>query len=161
MYNRIANEQSTDSRTIDLPNGGTTVIVGNIIEQGPSSANSNLLGYGLEGLSNPAPHKIWICNNTFINKKSTGSFIHTQSGTDTLFVKNNILAGAKTGGLFLGSAAVVDSSNNLVSNNIADFGFVDAAKYNYQLITTSIAKDAGIEVNKSVNGYDLQTQMDV
>lgn len=156
LYNRIANEQSTDSRTIDLPNGGTTVIVGNIIEQGPNSANSNLLGYGLEGLSNPAPHKIWICNNTFINKKSTGSFIHTQSGTDTLFVKNNILAGAKTGGLFLGSAAVVDSSNNLVSNNIADFGFVDATKYNYQLLTTSIAKDAGIEVNKSVNGYDLQ-----
>ena len=156
LYNRIANEQSVDSRSIDLPNGGTTVIVGNIIEQGPNSANNNLLGYGLEGLSNPAPHNLWICNNTFVNKKTTGSFIQVASGTDTLFVKNNILAGAKTGGLIIGAPAVLDSSNNVIHNQVNAIGFVDAAHYNYHLTAGSAAIDAGVSVNAVIRGYALQ-----
>jgi hypothetical protein len=156
LYNRISNEQSVDSRTIDLPNGGTSVIVGNIIEQGPNSANSNLLGYGLEGLSNPAPHNLWICNNTFINKKTTGSFINIATGTDTLFLKNNILAGAKTGGLILGAAIVLDSSYNIVDNNIAPLGFINANQYDYHLLPNSPAVNAGIPINKTIYGYALQ-----
>ena len=30
LYNRISNENTVDSRTIDLPNGGTSIIMGNI-----------------------------------------------------------------------------------------------------------------------------------
>lgn len=156
LYNRIANEQSVDSRTIDLPNGGTTVVVGNIIEQGPNSANSNLLGYGLEGLSNPGPHNVWICNNTFVNKKTTGSFIQVATGTDTLFVKNNILAGAKTGGLIIGAPTVLDSSHNVIHNQVSAIGFVDAAHYNYHLTANSPAVDAGVSVPAVVRGYALQ-----
>ena len=156
LYNRIANEQSVDSRTIDLPNGGTSVIVGNIIEQGPNSANSNLLGYGLEGLTNAAPHNLWVCNNTFINKKTTGSFVQIAAGTDTLFLKNNILAGAKTGGLIIGTATVLDSSHNIVNNNIAPLGFVDATQYDYHLTAGSPAVNAGIAISKTVKGYALQ-----
>ncbi|HOY04945.1 MAG TPA: T9SS type A sorting domain-containing protein, partial [Saprospiraceae bacterium] len=155
LYNRISNEQSEDSRTIDLPNGGTSVLVGNIIEQGPNSANSNLLGYGLEGLSNAVPHNLWICNNTFINKKTTGSFINIAAGTDTLFLKNNILAGAKTGGLIIGTATVLDSSHNIVNNNIAPLGFADAALYDYHLEAGSPAIDAGIAISKNIRGYAL------
>jgi len=156
LYNRIANEDSEDSRTIDLPNGGTSVIVGNIIEQGPSSANSNLLGYGLEGLSNPAPHALYCTSNTFINKKTTGSFIQVANGTDSLFVKNNIFAGAKTGGLFIGTPAVLDSSNNEINNSIAAIGFVDAPAYDYHLQPSSVVIDAGISISKIIHGYSLQ-----
>ena len=156
LYNRISNEQTVDSRTIDLPNGGTALIVGNIIEQGPNSANSNLLGYGLEGLTNAARHNLWISGNTFVNKKTTGSFINIAGGTDTLFVKNNILAGAKTGGLILGTAMVLDSSNNLVDNSVAAIGFVSASNYNYHLLPASAAVNAGIAINKNINGYALQ-----
>jgi hypothetical protein len=155
LYNRIANESSVDSRTIDLPNGGTSVILGNIIEQGPNSANSNLLGYGLEGLSNPAPHALYCTSNTFINKKTTGSFIQVANGTDTLFVKNNIFAGPKTGGLFIGTAVVLDSSNNEINNSIAAMGFVDASGFDYHLQSSSILIDAGIEISKTVHGYSL------
>jgi len=155
-YNRIANEVSTDSRTIDLPNGGTAIIVGNIIEQGPNSANTNLFGYGLEGLSNPAPHNVWICNNTFINKKTTGSFIHVQSGTDTLFVKNNIIGGAVTSGILVGIPDFLDSTHNLILSKIADIGFVDPVQYNYHLLTQSPAKNNGISIVNKVNGYELQ-----
>jgi len=155
-YNRIANEVSTDSRTIDLPNGGTAIIVGNIIEQGPNSANTNLFGYGLEGLSNPAPHNVWICNNTFINKKTTGSFIHVQSGTDTLFVKNNIFGGSVTSGIIAGIPDFLDSTHNLIQSKIADIGFVDPSKYNYHLLTQSSAKNKGISITNKANSYDLQ-----
>ncbi len=160
LYNRIANEESEDSRTIDLPNGGTSVVVGNIIEQGPNSANSNLLGYGLEGLTNPAPHALYCVNNTFVNKKSTGSFIQVANGTDTLFVKNNIFAGAKTGGLFIGTATVLDSSNNEINNSLSNLGFEDESNFNYHLLTTSVVIDKGINLNKIVHGYSLQTSLE-
>lgn len=159
LYNRIANEQSTDSRSIDLPNGGTAVVVGNIIEQGINSANSNLVGYGLEGLTNPGPHNVWMSSNTMINKKSTGSFIQIAGGTDTLFLKNNLLAGVKTGGLLIGSASTLDSSNNLVHDSINSFGFVNPAVYNYHLKSTSIAIDAGINITKTIKGYPLKPDL--
>jgi hypothetical protein len=155
LYNRIANEGSEDSRTIDLPNGGTSIVVGNIIEQGPNSANSNILGFGLEGLTNPAPHALYCCSNSFINKKATGSFIQVANGTDTLFVKNNIFAGAKTGGLFIGTASVLDSSNNAVNNTLSVFGFEDETNYNYHLLADAIVVDKGVDLTKSVRGYAL------
>ena len=155
LYNRIANENSEDSRTIDLPNGGTSVVVGNIIEQGPNSANSNLLGYGLEGLTNPAPHSLYCCSNTFINRKSTGSFIQIANGTDTLFAKNNIFGGAKTGGLIIGTPAVLDSSNNAINNNLSVFGFEDLANFDYHLMPGSFLVDQGISIAEVVHGYAL------
>lgn len=160
LYNRIANEGSEDSRTIDLPNGGTSVIVGNIIEQGPNSANSNLLGYGLEGLTNPAPHALYCCSNCFINKKATGSFIQVANSTDTLFVKNNIFAGAKTGGLFIGTAAVMDSSNNAINNSLSAFGFQDETNYDYHLLPDAIVVDKGVDVSKTVHGYSLKPSLE-
>ncbi len=159
LYNRIANEKSIDSRTIDLPNGGTTILLGNIIEQGANSANNNLLGYGLEGLTNTAPHNLWICNNTFVNKKDKGSFIQIQTGTDTLFLKNNILAGAKTGGLIVGTAKFLDNTNNLIDDAIANIGFVNPASFDYHLKTDSKARDVGILTTKKVKNYTLQATL--
>jgi hypothetical protein len=156
LYNRIANQSSEDSRTIDLPNGGTSVIVGNIIEQGPNSANSNLLGYGLEGLTNNAPHALYCVNNTFVNKKTTGSFIQIANGTETLFVKNNTFAGARTGGLFIGTATVLDSSNNAINSSLDVFGFDDPSNYNYHLSPASPMIDAGVLISTSVHGSALQ-----
>ncbi|MBL7766151.1 MAG: T9SS type A sorting domain-containing protein [Chitinophagaceae bacterium] len=156
VYNRIANETSIDSRTIDLPNGGISLIMGNVIEQGSNSANSNLLGYGLEGLTNTAPHALYVVNNTFVNKKTTGSFIQVQNGSDTLFVKNNIFAGAKTGGLFIGTAAVLDSSNNQINDAVSAMNFTDPVLYNYHLLPGASAKDAGVNLSKTILGMILK-----
>ena len=154
-YNRIANETSVDSRTIDLPNGGTSVIVGNIVEQGPNSANSNLLGYGLEGLTNPAPHALYVAHNTFVNKKPTGSFIQLANGTDSLYLCNNILAGAHTGGYVLGTPSVLDSAGNQLADLVADISFIDPVLYNYHLQAGSVARDRGALLNKSILGHSL------
>jgi len=159
LYNRIANETTEDSRTIDIPNGGTSVLVGNIIEQGPISANSNLLGYGLEGLTNPGPHVLYCTNNTFVNKKSNGSFIQVTNGTDTLFVKNNLFAGARTGGLINGTSLVLDSSNNIVNDMLSSFRFIDESAYDYHLSPDAGAVDAGMFISKTINGYSLQPSL--
>ena len=156
LYNRIANESGEDSRTIDLPNGGTSVIVGNIIEQGPNSANNNILGYGLEGLTNNAPHHLFCCNNTFINKKSNGSFIQVANGMDTLFVKNNIFAGPRPGGLLVGTPTVLDSSNNAINNDLDAFGLIDVAGYDYHLMPDAPVIDMGVMLPGSVLGHPLQ-----
>jgi Secretion system C-terminal sorting domain len=160
LFNRIANETSEDSRTIDLPNGGTSVIIGNIITQGPGSANSNLLGYGLEGLTNPASHSVFCCSNTFINEKSTGSFIQVANGTETLFVKNNIFAGAHTGGIIVGTPTVMDSSNNAINSVLSGFGFVDPGARDYHLVPDASMIDRGVGLSETVLGYALQPKLE-
>lgn len=159
LYNRLANEISDDSRTIDVPNGGRLLVMGNVIEQGPNSVNSNLLGYGLEGLSNTAPHRVYVVNNTFVNKKSTGSFIHVQAGMDTLLVKNNLFAGAKTGGLFIGTPGVLDSATNLINDTLSVFGFVNSTSYDYHLTAVSPALNAGSNLTQYALGMLLNPAM--
>jgi len=160
-YNFIANVNSEDSRTIDLPNGGTAVLVGNVIEQGESSVNSNILGYGLEGLSNRSPHNIWVVNNTFINKKSKGSFIQIKKNTDTLSIQNNIFSGKITAGLILGSANTIDSNRNMVNEDISHFKFEDSDNFNYRLNEYSPCIDEGLWLNRKVGEYILTPQFEL
>lgn len=136
LYNRITNETTgTASRNIDLPNGGLAILIGNIIEQGSNSDNSNMIGYGLEGLSNPTPQNIYLVNNTIVNNKSAGSFVHLQPGTGILTMVNTIFAG--TGTLINGTAATLDTATNLVSATSSAIGFVNAAAYDYQLLPSA------------------------
>lgn len=149
LYNRITNETSgTASRNIDLPNGGLAIIIGNIIEQGSNSGNSNMIGYGLEGLSNPAPQNLYLVNNTIVNNKSAGSFVHVQSGTGILKMMNTIFAGPGT--LLNGSPSTLDTATNLVSATTSAIGFVNATAYDYQLISS--AKVIGKGSNPGTTG---------
>jgi len=160
IYNYIANFNSGDSRNIDLPNGGGALIMGNIIEQGENSVNSNILGYGLEGLTNPGPYNLWVMNNTFINRKSKGNFVQVKSGTDTLTLKNNIMVGAKTSGLILGSPTVLDSATNLVSNAITAPMFKADSTRTYSLERGSPCIDAGTYINASRLAYILRPDLE-
>ena len=54
LYNRITGETGHDSYEVDIPNGGLGIVVGNVIEKGPSADNSTLLAYGEEGIDNPS-----------------------------------------------------------------------------------------------------------
>ena len=155
LYNRISNEKTVDSRNIDIPNGGTCVIMGNIIEQGQASANSNIIGYGLEGFDFMAPDHLYIVNNTLVNKKNTGSFIQMRNGSPYLNFRNNIAVGAKTAGLILGQIAQIDSSNNYVNSLIQKAGFVDAENFNYHLLPTSPAVNGGKKSTITVEGIRL------
>jgi hypothetical protein len=135
LYNRVSNELTgTASRNIDLPNGGLAIIIGNIIEQGPKSDNSNMIGYGLEGLSNPAPQNIYLSNNTIVNDRSGGSFVSIQSGTQLLKMVNNIFAGS---GTLISGTAKLDTATNFVTSSVSSIGFVNPSNYDYQLLSTA------------------------
>lgn len=136
LYNRISDETTgTASRNIDLPNGGLAIIIGNVIEQGPNSDNSNIIGYGLEGLSNPAPQNIYLVNNTIINDRSAGSFVNIQAGTGILKMVNNVFGGPGT--LIIGSATALDTATNWASTAFSSIGFINASGYDYQLLSTA------------------------
>jgi hypothetical protein len=142
FYNRIANETGDASREIDIPNGGIAIIIGNEIEQGINTQNSNIIGFGLEGLTNPSPHNLYVVNNTIVNDRPTGIFISVQTGIALYKLYNNIFAG--TGTVITGNAALVDTSHN-IHTSIAAAGLVDAANFDYHLLASSPA------VNNAVN----------
>jgi hypothetical protein len=142
MYNRISDEDSTASRNIDLPNGGRAFIIGNITEQGSQSQNSNIIGYGLEGLTNNSPHELYAINNTIVNDKSSGSFFNLQNGTSVFKAYNNIIAGP--GSFISGNAQTMDTSSNIF-DVVQGFNFTDPMNYDYSLTAGSTdAIDAGI-----------------
>lgn len=156
LYNRISNFNSADSRNVDIPNGGTAVLMGNVFEQGTNSVNTNMVAFGLEGYINPGPHNLFVVNNTFVNRNSKGVFVQVATpGTDTFFVKNNIFAGPKTGGLLLGTAAVPDSGNNFISDALSAPGWVNQAQGDYRLSAVSPAVNAGVMVFRSAKGLRL------
>jgi len=139
LYNRLSNESTGDaSREIDLPNGGTCYVMGNVIEQGPNSQNSGIVGYGLEGLTNPTPHDLYFINNTVVNDRSTGTFVSIQTGTNLYKSYNNIFAGPGT--ILTGTPTTLDSASNLYCT-VASAGFVNAAGYDYHLTPASPAID--------------------
>ena len=154
LYNRIANLTTVDSRNIDLPNGGTAVILGNIIEQGQNSANSGILGFGLEGLSNPGPHNLYICSNTIVNKMNKGNFFNV-AAIDTFILKNNICVGKMTGGFLLGTPAFLDSSNNIIDDDINYPKFEDVQNSDYNLTWDSPACDKGVIGIQTNQGFSL------
>ena len=138
LYNRFSDEDTgSASRNIDLPNGGKAILIGNLIEQGPQSQNSNIMEYGLEGLINPDSN-IYLINNTFVNDLGKGSFLVVQNGTRLCKMYNNIFAG--NGAILSGTITKTDTSNNLIIP-IGKAGFVDAANYDYHLLSSSPAID--------------------
>lgn len=156
LYNRIMDEQTGNaSILIEIPNGGFSIIMGNLLMQGDNAVNNTMIGYGLEGLTSTAPHEVYIINNTFVNKRvASCRFVFVNSSTGIANLTNNIFAG--TGTIFTetstGATSIV--SNNYVNTNISNLKFVNEPAYNYHLNSTSPAINYGTTVN-SVNGHSL------
>jgi hypothetical protein len=143
--NWIGNESDgTASYEIDLPNGGTALVSGNMIQQGAKTENSTMLSYGAEGLTNPN-NVLVVAHNTLVNDRSAGTFVRIASGASGL-VRNNLFAGAGT--WILGTA---DSSGNRAATSS---DFVDRAGFDYRLAPGSGAIDAGSDPGVS-QGWTL------
>jgi hypothetical protein len=87
----LASLDGTDSRTIDLPNGGDVLIDRSVIQQGAASPNRNVLAYGLEGASNPV-QRLVITGSVLINDQDRGSFLQLEGGPE-LSVRDNTFVG--------------------------------------------------------------------
>ncbi len=152
-YNRIGNEANGDaSREIDLPNGGQTYLIGNVFQQGLQGQNSNMVGFGLEGTSNPGPQELYAVENTLVNEKANGSFF--QAPTDVFFkAYGNILAGS---GSFMSTWPTnIDTLTNLRTTDITSVGFADAANYDYHITASSPAHAIAYPAGVASRGYPL------
>jgi len=78
LVNTITNNRIVDGPTatasysVNLPNGGVDTVTGNIIEQGPHSQNSAIIGFGASG-SLYAQSSLAVSNNTILNDEHVGS----------------------------------------------------------------------------------------
>ena len=135
--NLIDDAGATASYSIDLPNGGRSLVAGNVVVQGPRSENTTLVSYGAEGLSNPSS-LLWVVNNTFVNRRSTGTVVALAASTRA-HVRNNLLVGPGD----LTSGAAVDARAN---RRVGSRGFVDAARGDFRLREGAPAVDRGVRV---------------
>jgi hypothetical protein len=142
LYNRISEENGDGSYTIDVPNGGETIVLGNLIEQGPNSENSTIIEYGAEGINNPIADFI-VVNNTIVNNRPSGTFFFVASATNLFKLYNNLVLG--NGTYINGAPIALDSLGNKRWTSIATANLVNAAAFDYNLLATSPAIDAGVE----------------
>lgn len=138
-YNRLTGEAGgSESYEINLPNGGLSFVIGNLIEQPATTQNGAMLDYLSEGFGANTDDRLFVVNNTFVNDRGSGTFVQIGAAATTPAVaRNNIFHG---GGTPSSQASTVLDHNYVGSDAL----FVDAAHYDYRLLSTAAAViDAG------------------
>lgn len=135
LYNRLMDEaDGTSSYTIDLPNGGRSILVGNLIQQGPATENSGIFSFAAEGATNPL-QELYVAHNTFVNDRGSGTFVRNASSFAAVLVNN----------LFVGGGTVLDGPGDATNNLVTDTpGLVDRGGFDYRLAAGSPAIDLGV-----------------
>lgn len=165
-YNMVVDgKDGASSYLLDLPNGGESLVMGNIFHQGQKTENWTMISYGAEDRTSSAD--LHVVNNTFVNDRKSGIFIQRRSPGHTE-VYNNIFSGGGTvltGDGRVESNLVVDSrkfgslrklldlgparpaTGELKGNLIAaDARFVAPDKLDFRLRRDSPAIDIGMIV---------------
>lgn len=136
LYNRIMDETTGNSSyLVDFSNGGTAILIGNLLHQGRRTDNSAAISYAAEG-SRFDTGALFVINNSFVNDRPGGKFLQVLGKPVTVRVHNNLAVGVQTLGVRADQA-----SHNWVG---ADPGFRDRAGFDYRLAPGSSAIDAGI-----------------
>jgi hypothetical protein len=148
-YNRFSSSTEQPSYEIDLPNAGTSYVIGNVIQQPAANQAATLLSYGEEGASNPG-QDLYVVNNTFLNDDSArGTFIQVGSGVTTpVLMQNNIFAGT-------GSAST--QANSIDRNNYRSLtpAFVNRANFDLHPASGSPMINAGAAAGNAASGVSL------
>jgi hypothetical protein len=142
LYNRLMDEQDgSSSYVIDLPNGGRSFIIGNLLQHGRRAENGIAVSYAAEGAKNTI-QELYVVNNTCINERQpSGSFFRVAGKPTTVRLVNNLVTGSKN--MLTGPGETV---NNLVTDKP---GFVDATHYDYRLTPQSPALQTGVDPGKA------------
>jgi nitrous oxidase accessory protein NosD len=92
IHNRVQDgPEGSSSYLVDLPNGGSAVISGNVFEKGPNSSNKRTaIAIGAEKETNPAGD-ILIEDNSFTNNSGVATvFVRNYTGRAIALVKNRL-----------------------------------------------------------------------
>lgn len=154
LYNRLTEENGNGSYEIDVPNGGTTYVIGNLVQQGQQTGNGTLLSYREEG---PDPRNpgtgLYVVNNSFVNEQAAGgTFVYVDPAAAVpALIQNNIFAGPGT----------LSNQVNamLVTNFVGDSIFVDGKHFDYRLTAGSPAVNAGSDPGTG-DGYSLEPRFE-
>jgi hypothetical protein len=138
------------SYEVDLPNAGTSYVIGNVIEQPASNSNPTILAYGEEGASNPGKD-LYVVNNTFLNDDSSrGTFVQVGSTVTTpVLLQNNIFGG--TGTLTTQTSAVQKTNYRSAAP-----GFVSRSTWDLRPLANSLVTNAGSTPGVSLSGISLK-----
>lgn len=138
------------SYEIDLPNAGTSYVIGNVIQQPASNNNPTLLAYGEEGASNPG-HDLYVVNNTFLNdNSSSGTFVMVGAQVSKkVLLQNNIFGG--TGTLTTQAGAVEKTNYRALAP-----GFVNRAAWDLRPTANGLVANAGSTPGTSATGVSLK-----
>jgi hypothetical protein len=127
LYDRITDEAGgTASYEVDIPNGGTAYVIGNIIEQSASTQNPTILTFGEEGTPVGYDTHLFVVNNTFINDLGHGTFVADTTSTPAV-IENNVFyegtisgqAGATLTTNFDGTAGANPMFTNVASYDVS------------------------------------------
>jgi hypothetical protein len=87
----IASFSSVDSRLIDISDGGILEIFDSVLQQGPASANSDMIGYALERRRYPN-NSIELVDNVFILERTgSNTLLHRHPDTKMPELRNNMI----------------------------------------------------------------------
>ena len=124
------------SYEVNVPNGGTTFIIGNVIMQPASANNPAMISYGEEGTTGYATD-LYVVNNTFVNDDSVrGTFVTVRNAATPAKLINNIFSGFGT---------VTTQANAVKTTNYQalSVGFVNRAAYDLRPLVTPLIVNAG------------------
>ena len=126
--------EGSSSYLVDLPDGGRSFLLGNLLRQGPRAENGTGVSYAAESTKNELP-RLFVAHNTFISERPTGGRFVRIGGRDAhALVVNNLVVGTQV---------VLDGPGEVRGNVVTKTpGFVDAAGGDYRLKTGSPALDA-------------------
>lgn len=137
LYNRLMDgESGNSSYLLDIPDGGETLVMGNVFQQSYRAENRSMLAYGAESKTGDS---LSVINNTFYNQALDAIFVHNHSPAVARVVNN----------LFGGAPGIQLSGSGELTGNLAGgrLGMLDPAKGDFHLSDDSLAIDAAIDLS--------------
>jgi hypothetical protein len=138
-YNRLVDDaDGTASYEIDLPNGGQSLVLGNLIVQSATSPNHTIVAFGAETAKVANPGNLVLVHNTIYSRRARGTYV-VNKGAEPALLFNNLMAGSP--------GPVVQGAHEGQGNlTVSSSEFVDARSDNFNLTTASRATDAAAEL---------------
>ena len=144
LYNFFTDGKTgSSSYMINLPNGGRSFIIGNVLAQGARTQNSTLIAYGEEGMKNPGT-ELYVVNNTLVNNRHTCVFVNPRKLPEgfRVVLRNNIFTGR--GKVCTWPAAIKEGNYTG-----PDPKFVDRRGEDFRLKPTSPCIGKGVDPGKA------------